>query len=144
MSELVGGIYEALCNIQKEFPAITKDRINPGLKYKFRGVDDALIALNPLLAKHGVFLTFEDTRVHVNETGATQSGTKQYRAILHAKVRWNHIDGSYVTCSAVGEGVDTGDKTVTKAWSGAMKYMIWYMFAVPTEEKKDVEAFTDG
>ena len=52
-------------------------------------------------------------------------------------------DGSFVESEMVGEGVDTGDKAMMKAQANALKYAIWYTFAVPTHEKLDSEAFDD-
>lgn len=143
VSSPVGKIHECMHNIQSEFPAITKDQSAAGLRYKFRGIDDGLKALNPLMAKHGVYLCPHDLRVDITEAANTANGGRQFRAILTGSYRWYASDGSYVEAAVVGEGIDMSDKAVMKAQANALKYLIWYTFSVPTSEKKDSEAFND-
>lgn len=45
-------------------------------------------------------------------------------------------DGSKHTVGPIpGEGMDTGDKSTTKAMSVAMRTMLWQVFMVPTEDR---------
>jgi hypothetical protein len=137
-------IYEKMAAITRDFPVVTKDNKNPSQGYSYRGIDDALGALHGLLAKHGVFLSLCELVPEFHDGGTTKSGTKQTRCIVTGKVRFiAGEDGSFVESALMGEGLDTGDKAAMKAQANALKYVIWYTFAVPTDEKKDSEAFED-
>ena len=49
-------------------------------------------------------------------------------------------DGSNVSGTLIGEGMDSGDKASNKAMSIAMKYFCFQTFMIPTEEMKDPDA----
>ena len=136
-------IHKKMAAILAEFPAVTKDRLQPQAKYNYRGIDDALRELNPLLSKHGVYLQLVDLVPTFLDAGTTKSGNTQVRCVVVGKVRFVSDDGSYTEASLVGEGVDTGDKAMMKAQANGLKYVLWYTFCVPTDEKKDSEAFED-
>ena len=136
-------IHKKMAAILAEFPAVTKDRLQPQAKYNYRGIDDALRELNPLLSKHGVYLQLVDLVPTFMDAGTTKSGNTQVRCVVVGKVRFVSHDGSYTEASLVGEGVDTGDKAMMKAQANGLKYVLWYTFCVPTDEKKDSEAFED-
>jgi hypothetical protein len=44
-----------------------------------------------------------------------------------------------VTATVQGEGMDSGDKSLNKAFSAALKYALLSMFLIPTEDPKDSE-----
>lgn len=131
-------IHAAMAAILADFPVVGKDRNNPHFKYAYRGIDDGLAALNPLLGKHKVYLQLVDLQPTFHDAG------KGVRCILTGGVRFvSGEDGSFVQMSLAGEGMDSGDKALMKAQANGLKYVIWYTFAVPTEEKKDSEAFNE-
>ena len=43
-------------------------------------------------------------------------------------------DGTYITATVIGEGMDSGDKASNKAMSIAYKYACFQTFCIPTEE----------
>ena len=45
-------IYESITKIMEEVPAIGKDKVNKVQGFKFRGIDDVMNALQPLLSKN--------------------------------------------------------------------------------------------
>ena len=48
-------------------------------------------------------------------------------------------DGSYEEVTTFGEAIDFGDKAFNKAMSQALKYCLFQVFCIPTEEEKDTE-----
>lgn len=139
-------IFQKMAAILADFPVVTKDQKHGGFgeSYNYRGIDDALAALHPLLAKHGVFLALTDLEPEYHEAGTTKAGKSLVRCVLNGKARFFADDASYVEVAFVGEGVDGGDKALMKAQANGLKYVIWYSFCVPTfGEKKDSEAFED-
>lgn len=137
-------IYEAIINIMSEVGAISKDKKTSGFgeSFSYRGIDDVYNVLNPLMAKHGVFCCPEvlDT---TREERVNKKGTVM--AFVTAKVRYTFFakDGSSVSCVTCGEGMDSGDKATSKALSIAMKYAMFQIFVIPTEEMPDPDATID-
>lgn len=140
MSEAV---HAAMGKVLTEFPVVTKDQKNKAQGYSFRGIDDALQHLHPLLAKHKLFMVPAYDEVVITERGKTRSGSSQYHAQVKGSVAFvSASDGSRISVGIVGEALDTGDKALMKAQANALKYAVWYTFCVPTDEVKDSEAYT--
>lgn len=131
-------IYQAINAIMKEVPAIGKDRKNVQQGYNFRGIDDIYNALNEHLAKHGVFATSEVLSHEREERQTSRGGTLIY-SIITVKFSFYAIDGSSVSMTMIGEGMDSGDKASNKAMSTAYKYAMMQLFCIPTNEPKDTE-----
>jgi hypothetical protein len=131
-------IFTAMAAILKDFGFVAKSATNPHFKYNYRGVDDALGAIHPLMAKHGVFLTLVNMQAQFMDLP-----NQNVRCVVHATARFVADDGSFVDASLVGEGVDKGDKALMKAQANGLKYVVWYTFCVPTTETKDSEAFPE-
>jgi len=133
-----GDIFKKIPAIMAEIPVIGKDRKNQGQGYNFRGIDDVYNMIQPIMAKHGVFMSAEILESRHEER---QSG--QGKAIMSrvTTIRYSFIaqDGSSVSTDAIGEGMDSGDKASAKAMSIAQKYAILQMFLVPTADAKDPE-----
>jgi hypothetical protein len=137
-TEKAGLIFKKIPAIMCEIPSIGKDRKNTGQGYNFRGIDDVYNFVQPLLAKHGVFMSAEILSDHHEERTSKQGTVMMYR-VLNMRYSFVAEDGSSVSTDAVGEGMDSGDKASAKAMSIAQKYAILQMFLVPTEEPKDPE-----
>ena len=142
MSDKPGKITEAMSDIMADIGAITKANtasMGGGGTYKFRGIDDVYNALHPIMTKHKVFILPELLQVDSQER-LTSNDKKMGYVQVQMKYTFTHADGSSVTVSVPGEGMDTGDKATGKALSGALKYALFQAFMIPTEEVKDAEA----
>lgn len=132
-------IYKQLVAIQTDLTAIAKDRKNEAQGFKYRGIDQVYNALNPLLSKHGVFMTAEiigkERQERTNAKGTVLAFTS-----LRMRYRFYADDGSNVATEAEGEGMDSGDKSSNKAMAVAHKYAILQAFCVPTEDIPDPDA----
>jgi hypothetical protein len=131
-------IYQAISSIMAEVPSIGKNRKNTQQGYTFRGIDDMYNALNDILAKHKVFATSEVLH-HEREERQTKSGSTLIYSILTVKFNFYTEDGSNVSMTMIGEGMDSGDKASNKAMSTAYKYAMMQFFCIPTDDAKDTE-----
>lgn len=136
-------ITKSLCAITAEIGALGKNKKNQQQGYAFRGVDDLMNCLHPLFAKYGVLMVpevLESTR----EERITAKGSALISAILKVKYHLIGIDGSEVTATVIGEGMDTADKASNKALAVAFKYAAFQIFCIPTDEigKDDPDNFT--
>lgn len=137
----MGNIYQAITDIMSEGYAITKDKRNAQQGFRYRGIDDVLNTFQPLLAKHHVFVVPEVLDQQRQERTTGKGGSLLY-SLLRMRYTFYAEDGSSVSAVVVGEGMDSGDKASNKAMSVAMKYAMFQVFCIPTEEMQDPDAET--
>ena len=134
-------IYESITKIMEEVPAIGKNQVNTQQKFKFRGIDDVMNALQPILAKNKVFIVPEILE-QIREERTTKSGSGLIYSICKIRYRFYAEDGTFIEAITIGEGMDSGDKATNKAMAIAMKYALFQVFCIPTEEMKDPDGET--
>ena len=135
-------IIKALTNIINEIGAIGKNKKSPGVTYAYRGIDDVMNELHPLLAKHGVVIVPEVVE-QLRENRTTLKGNPIIYSIMKIKFHFIAEDGSEVVATIIGEGMDTSDKASNKAMAIAFKYACFQVFCIPTEEmaKSDPDGY---
>jgi hypothetical protein len=136
-----GGIYKAMCDAMADITSIAKDRTNVQQNFKFRGIDDVYNELHTILAKHRIF-TLPEVLEDRTEERQTKSGGNLIYRVLKIKHHFCHEDGSSVSSTVIGEGMDSGDKASNKAMAIGHKYSLFQAFLIPTEEEKDPDAQT--
>lgn len=126
-------VHERVGAIVAEMPAIGKGQKNEQQGFMYRGHDDVMNELNPLLSKYGVFFT---PRVleRITDQRTTSRGGIMYEVNLHVEYTFYGPRGDSFTASAWGEGTDSGDKSTNKAMTMALKNVLAQTFAVSTEE----------
>lgn len=134
-------IYEAIASIMAKGCAIGKEKRNQQQGFLYRGIDDVMNAFNPLLAEHGVFVVPEVLEMNREERQTSKGGNLIY-SVLRVKYTFYAADGSSVSAVVIGEGMDSGDKASNKAMAVAMKYAMFQVFCIPTEEMQDPDAQT--
>ena len=132
-------VFQRVLAIIDELPAIGKTQENVQQHFMFRGHDDVMNALNPLLAKHGVFIV-PDVLDRVTSERKTSRGATMYEVNLHVRFTFYGAGGDAFTASGWGEGTDMGDKSTSKAMTMAFKYVVAEVFALATAEISDADA----
>ncbi len=133
---ILGGIQK----VMEEIGAIGKNKKNATQGFMFRGIDDVMNTLHPLLAKAHIFVYPETLEINREERTNAKGTTLLYTL---AKVKYHFVstdDASEVVAVVYGEGMDSGDKSLNKAMSIAMKYACFQVFMIPTEEMVDPDA----
>ena len=126
--------------VMDEIGAIGKNKRNETQKFMFRGIDDVMNTLHPLMAKAHIFVYPETLEVNREERTNRNGNTLLYTLV---KVRYHFVsteDASEIISTVYGEGMDSGDKSLNKAMSIAMKYAAFQVFCIPTEEMVDPDA----
>lgn len=133
-----GLIYSLLPEIALAIGPVVKARSNQAQGYKFRGIDDFYSAISDPLARHGVtvvpFMCTMEREEH-----ETKNGSKLHYSLVTVGYRFTAPDGSSIDAMAAGEGMDSGDKSLTKAFSAAYKTLMTQTFCIRTDEDKDSE-----
>ena len=139
MAEKQPMIYEAISQTMKDVGAVKKGDYNTFDKYKFRGIDAVMNALNPAMAKNNIFVIPEVLEHHQEERQSRKGDLMIYTTV---RVRYTFfaVDGSYVQATVVGEAMDRSDKSTNKAMSAAFKYACFQTFCIPTEDFVDADA----
>ena len=136
-------IYKLIGQAIGKIGAIGKDRVskdrNGVEQFNYRGIDQVYNALNPVMAELGLFFC---PRVldQKREERTTRNGAVLTYTILSMEYTVYAPDGSSVVLQTVGEAMDSGDKSTNKAMSVALKYAMFQLFCIPTEEMKDPDA----
>lgn len=132
-------IYQAITAAMADIEPIAKGRENKEQRFKFRGIDEIMNELQPVLKKHGLFVV-PKVRDVIRQEKASKSGGILLYSIVTMEYTMYAADGSYVTGATVGEGMDSGDKASNKAMAVALKYFLLQTFCIPTEDAKDPDA----
>lgn len=122
-------VHEAVRRVIADLGGIGKNQRNKEQGYNFRGIDDVLKELHPLLAEHGVVIA-PDVEERIYEERVSAKGTVGHCAHLHVRYRVYGPTGDSIELSSWGEGLDYGDKATNKAMTAAFKYMLFELFAV--------------
>lgn len=134
-------IYESITNIMQESIAIGKEKLNKQQGFKYRGIDDVMNTFYPLLSKHKVFIVPEVLGQQREERTTAKGGNLIY-SIMKIKYTFYAEDGTSVSAVVVGEGMDSADKSSNKAMAVGMKYAMFQVFCIPTEEMPDSDGET--
>lgn len=135
-------IYETIPAVMAEIGAIGKDSWNKqGQGFAYRGIDAVMNALNPAMTKYKMFVIPKTLDQRREERQTSKGGTLIY-SICTVEYTFYAEDGSSVSATVIGEGMDSGDKATNKAMSAAFKYACFQTFCIPTEEMKDPDAET--
>lgn len=134
-------IYQAIHGVMTDVGAIGKDKKNQQQGFMYRGVDDVMNALQPAFVHNNIFVVpevLEQTR----EERTTAKGAQLLYSIIKVKFTFYADDGTNVSATVVGEGMDSADKSSNKAMSVAFKYACFQVFCIPTEDMVDPDGYT--
>lgn len=126
-------IHQKMVAVLRDIGAVGKDRENTQQKYKYRGAEDLLNAMHPVLAKHGVFIQSSFRELKEKE-GKAKSGATYTEISFVYECRFTAIDGSQLLVEFPAQASDYGDKAVYKAVTMALKYALATTFCVPFAE----------
>lgn len=137
-------VYQSISLVSAELAhaGISKDRSNQQQGYKFRGIDDCLNALAPLLSRSNLVILPEVLEREVVERQTKSGGALFYVTVKVKYAFVNAEDDSRHDVVTYGEAMDSADKATNKAMSAAYKYAVIQAFCIPTEGENDADAVT--
>jgi hypothetical protein len=139
-------VYRAMIAVKKRISALglSKSKSAPAAMggFAFRGIDDLYNLLCEIEAAEDL-LVFPSISAERTEYQTTDKGKLQTHVHLTMQLKFvSAIDGSFETASAIGEGIDSGDKASAKAQSNAMKMAHLEVYKIPTEGL-DIEGYPE-
>lgn len=139
-------INQRLAAVMRDVQAIAKEKKNTQQNFNYRGIDDVYNMINPVLAKHGVFMS---ARIIEKSREERLAGAQGKTVLTFTSLRMSYTfhgeDGGEVSTEAEGEGFDSGDKSTNKAMAVAHKYALLQAFCIPTDkiDDPDAESFSE-
>jgi len=128
-------VYEAIARVSAQLAkdGIGKSRENKTQGFKFRGIDETLNALAPVLSANGLVVLPRMVSRHATERESRNGGVL-FSVVVEAEFDFVAAeDGSLHTVRTFGEAMDSGDKATNKAMSIAYKYAAFLAFCIPVE-----------
>lgn len=131
----IPAIYGAILGVMSDIGAIGKDSKNEQQDFMYRSIEAIMNAMHPVMIKNGMFPVPNVLELKREERVTSRGGSLAHTILT---VRYDFIavkDGSRVSATVAGEGMDSGDKATNKAMSAAFKYACSQVFCIPTEDK---------
>lgn len=128
-------VYAAINKVAAQMAkdGIGKSRTNQQQGFKFRGIDETLNALAPVLSEHGLVVLPRMLTRTITERESRNGGVL-FSVVVEAEFDFVAAeDGSKHTVRTFGEAMDSGDKATNKAMSIAYKYAAFLAFCIPVE-----------
>jgi len=138
-------VYDCIVNVARDIAqgGIGKTRRNEQQGYTFRGIEDVMNALSPLLAKHRLVILPRVLARTLVERASRNGGVLFYVTVEAEFDFVSAADGSRHTVKMFGEAMDSADKATNKAMSAAYKYAAVQTFCIPTEGDHDADRTTN-
>jgi hypothetical protein len=127
-------IQKALTNAMRDIARVGIAKLGKadagGARYNFRGVDQAMNEMSPILVNNGITVTPRYSELSIQERA--KDGGKFTRFVtVKGSFTFSAHDGSSVVAEAYGEAMDSGDKATTKAQSVSFRTVLFQQFVVP-------------
>lgn len=133
-SPSITAIAPALSLVQGDVRAAGKGGHNKFDNYSYSKLEDFLAVSRPILAKHGLSLMFSVVDHFNMPDRPTKKEGIEHCAQVTVVARLTHASGEWVQATGVGEGQDRADKSLYKAITGAKKYLLAGLLAIPTTD----------
>lgn len=134
-------VSEAILAVMRQVGYVQKEH-TAGLNYSFAGEAALIRAIRPAMVQEGLIVHVVDIEKEIGTilVGKDDRQRAMSRAIVHLTVRFLHAPSStHLDVEAAGEGMDTGDKALNKAMTGALKYALRQTFLIETGDDPDKE-----
>jgi len=126
-------VYQRFNLAMIEIKAVPKDRTNKEQGFKYRGSEDIINTVQPIITKHGLFFIPELIEITTEERESRSGGNLIYRIMTFHD--WIYgLEGDCIArpIDVVGESMDSGDKASQKAQTKAEALAFVKAFKIPT------------
>lgn len=130
------GINEAMTLVMQDVQAIRKAGVyndDRGTRYNFRGVDDVVNAVGPVLRKYGVRPIPRLIKRELRDT-KTGAGRDTREVLVEVEYTLKAPDGTSDVYVIPGESLDVSDKGTAKAMSVAYRILWLQALCIPTDD----------
>lgn len=132
MSKIQSALNAAMRDIARIGIAKLNNANLGGANVKFRGVEQAMNEMSPIMVNHGITVAPHYSDLTIQERQKAEAGKFTRFVTIKGTFTFTAEDDSSVTSEAYGEAMDSGDKAVIKAQSVAFRTALFQLFVVPT------------
>jgi hypothetical protein len=126
-------VQEAWAAVMNDVQSLGKDQRNDHQKFNFRGVDDVMNAVGPVLRAHGVSVIPCAVDLRTRDAQTTQ-GKAAHESMVVVSYTIYGPAGDSMPGAAAGESLDSGDKATPKAMSVAYRTFLLQALCLPTQQ----------
>ena len=130
--------------VMQECSHVAKNGSNDFHKYKYDTAADVLEMVNESLTKHGIFTTVETNLLEMREVKTAKGNTEILASVETVVTLIDSDSDETATIKGIGSGQDSGDKSVMKAQTAAIKYAFLLSFAISTGDDPEADTHTDA
>ncbi|MCX4824218.1 ERF family protein [Streptomyces sp. NBC_01142] len=120
-------VFAAINDVMRDAMPVGKNQRNEQQNYAFRGIDDVMSAMAGPMRAHGVFI-LPTIAEHTQ-----QRDGKMTRTLITMRYRVYGPAGDCLVAEVPGEAFDYADKSMNKAQSAALKYLLFTLFMLPVD-----------
>lgn len=128
-----GELFEALAEAAGRMSALPKDQENEQQRFAFRSIDAIVGHAKPILKDLGIAI-IPTGAVASYEAVTSGKGTQGWRCTCRATYIVGHKSGKFITAGMIGEAIDYGDKSTTKAAQMAYKYLLTELLGIGSDD----------
>lgn len=133
-------IHEAIAAVMAEVGYVEKQS-KPGLNYTYAGEAALIAAVRPAMVEHAITMAVVEINDVKREEHPTRNGGTMTHTVLRARIAFIHAPSKdTLVVEALGEGADVGDKSASKAMTGAYKYALRQTFCIETGDDPDSQS----
>jgi hypothetical protein len=130
-------IYEALNRVMQKVGYVQKEK-NRNLRYTFASEAAMIEAVRPHMVAEGIVVHVTTINEVATEQFKTSKGYPMNRTTTQIVFRFHHVaSGTEIDVPAIGEGMDTGDKSSPKSMTIALKYALRQTLMIETGDDPD-------
>lgn len=137
-------LYHKLVEVMKRSKRIPKNGFNAFHKYAYATEADVAEHIREILAEVGIAHTFTTTAVERDEIEGKDGKINFLTRVWCEFTLYDMDTGDSVVSRVSGEALDSGDKGLYKAITGANKYFLMKTFLIPTGDDPETVGAGDG
>lgn len=134
-----GKLAPALVKAQAAVRAAGKTGDNKFDKYNYAKLEDYYAAAKPILAQFGFAVCFQTDQWEALPDRITKQGGTERAVRVRVSATLIHESGETLVATGYGEGQDRADKATYKAITGAKKYVLAGLLAIPTSDDPEAD-----
>lgn len=136
-------IAKKFVEVMRDCSHVAKNGTNDFHRYKYATAADVLEKVNASLTKHGLASVVATNLLGSKEVTTAKGNVEQLVTVEVSVTLIDAESGESLTLKGLGSGQDSGDKSVAKAQTMAIKYCYLNSLAIATNDDPEADQHTD-
>ena len=132
-------LYKKVANVMGEVGMVEKNGYNNYYNYEYATAEDIKEAIRPLCAKESLWISSQVKDYKKNRVKTSKGSSTEIELTMYFTIRCGDT-GAKVRLVYSGYSIDSSDKFIYKAYTGAMKYFLINNFMLSTGDDPEVDS----